>query len=179
MHLTLFYLPDFPHKKITQAHCTSQRCEFNRVKPDCWLHQMFKQWSHDKYTGLLPTHWCIIITCSAMRYHTARVQIIFMLYILLFNCFLLLGSKGFWKHIQHTLRPSREDQQRFWYFTSFFGKWNAMLHLTRASWVHTGEQKGNFALLILHKWLNMIFHLCYLTFFSLKDSLTSHAVVHI
>lgn len=88
-------------------------------------------------------------------------------------------EQGFENISNILLRPSHEGKQLFWYFISFFLKRNAMLQLTRARWVHTGEQKGNVALFILHKRLNMIFHVRYLTFFSLKDNLASHAVAHI
>lgn len=102
---------------------------------------------------------------------------------LLLNYSFLLGSTGFWKYIQYTLRPPKESKQLFWYFTFFlfvcFWKWNAIPQPTRVCWIHTGKQKGNVALFILHKWYIMIFHLRYLAFFSLKVILDTHVVVHI
>lgn len=65
------------------------------------------------------------------------------------------------------------------FFFVCFWKWNAIHQPTRVCWIHTGKQKGNIALFILHKWYIMIFHLCYLAFFSLKVILDTHAVVHI
>lgn len=182
MHPSSFYLPDFSQKNITQAHYTSQPHDFIRIKPDCWLHQMFKQWSCDKQTALPPTHQRIIITWRAMRYHSAHTQTIFLLNVRLKSLtqlHLLPGKYRFWN-----IRPSYFEaiQGRstiIFVFHLIFCKWNSLLQLTKACWVHTREQKGNVALFILHKLCNMIFHLCYLTFFSLKDSLASHAVVHI
>lgn len=62
----------------------------------------------------------------------------------------------------------------------FFVFGNEMLYSNpRVCWIHTGKQKGNIALFILHKWYIMIFHLHYLAFFSLKVILDTHVVVHI
>lgn len=183
MHLTLFYLPAFSQKTITQAHRTSQP---HKSSPESNQTVDFIKYTNN---GVMINTWDCCPHIDALLLHAVQWGITLQIYKsffyfmffwnLLLNCSLLLGSTGFWKYIQHTLRLSKEAKQLFWYFTSFFCKWNAMLQLTRACWVHTWEQKGNVALFILHKWLNMIFHLCYLTFFSLKDSIASHAVVHI